>query len=96
MLLNFAGRFSTQLLQFQGHVHARDIKRLLLEKSKGRDLSVPGMPIGSPGMEMGNNKVSFTAKFGSLASATQSRRSLPFLTRIDWSGFAHASSNEEN
>ena len=30
-----------------------DIKRLLAEKPDARGLLVPGMPVGSPGMEMG-------------------------------------------
>lgn len=37
----------------EGHVPARDIKRLLQEKPQARGLAVPGMPIGSPGMEQG-------------------------------------------
>ncbi len=37
----------------EGHVPAADIKRLLEEKPSARGLAVPGMPIGSPGMEMG-------------------------------------------
>jgi hypothetical protein len=36
----------------EGHVPAEDIKRLLAEKPKARGLAVPGMPLGSPGMEM--------------------------------------------
>ena len=40
----------------EGHVPAREIKRLLKEPSAFAKevvgLSVPGMPIGSPGMEM--------------------------------------------
>jgi hypothetical protein len=35
----------------EGHVPAADIKRLLKEKPKGKGLAVPGMPLGSPGME---------------------------------------------
>ena len=35
----------------EGHVPAREIKRLLEERPKIVGLSVPGMPIGSPGME---------------------------------------------
>ena len=39
----------------EGHVPAADIERLLEERPEGvRGLAVPGMPIGSPGMEMGN------------------------------------------
>lgn len=35
----------------EGHVPAKDIKRLLAEKPKITGLAVAGMPIGSPGME---------------------------------------------
>ncbi len=35
----------------EGHVPAADIKRLLKEKPKVRGLTVPGMVMGSPGME---------------------------------------------
>jgi hypothetical protein len=35
----------------EGHVPAKDIKRLLREKPKAVGLSVPGMPVGSPGMD---------------------------------------------
>jgi len=37
----------------EGHVPAADIQRLLLEKPKIAGIAVPGMPAGSPGMEMG-------------------------------------------
>ncbi len=40
----------------EGHVPADDIKRLLSEAPQATGLSAPGMPIGSPGMEMGNQK----------------------------------------
>ncbi len=43
----------------EGHVPAKDIQRLLLERPKAMGLSVPGMPLGSPGMEMGNKKEPF-------------------------------------
>lgn len=36
----------------EGHVPAADIKRLIAERPKARGLAVPGMPIGSPGMEV--------------------------------------------
>ena len=35
----------------EGHVPARDIQRLLAEKPDARSLVLPGMPLGSPGME---------------------------------------------
>jgi len=37
----------------EGHVPAADVKRLLASKVVAAGLSVPGMPVGSPGMEMG-------------------------------------------
>jgi len=37
----------------EGHVPAMDVKRLLTERPDVRGLAVPGMPIGSPGMEQG-------------------------------------------
>jgi hypothetical protein len=35
----------------EGHVPAADIDRLLAQRPKIRGLAVPGMPMGSPGME---------------------------------------------
>lgn len=35
----------------EGHVPAKDIQRLLREKPQALGLAVPGMPIGSPGMD---------------------------------------------
>jgi hypothetical protein len=35
----------------EGHVPADDIRRLLAQRPDVRGLAVPGMPIGSPGME---------------------------------------------
>ena len=35
----------------EGHVPAREIRRLLAERPKARGLAVPAMPMGSPGME---------------------------------------------
>lgn len=48
----------------EGHVPAADVKRLLAEKPPVAGLAVPGMPVGSPGMEGPNPQpysvVSFT------------------------------------
>lgn len=41
----------------EGHVPALDIKRLLAEKPDAKGLVVPGMPAGSPGMEMPDGRV---------------------------------------
>ncbi|HSV36165.1 MAG TPA: DUF411 domain-containing protein [Ramlibacter sp.] len=35
----------------EGHVPAREIRRLLQERPQAIGLSVPGMPVGSPGMD---------------------------------------------
>lgn len=35
----------------EGHVPAEDIKRLITERPAAKGLTVPGMPMGSPGME---------------------------------------------
>ena len=37
----------------EGHVPARDIQRLLVERPDAIGLTVPNMPVGSPGMETG-------------------------------------------
>ena len=39
----------------EGHVPAADVKRLLKEKPKALGLAVPGMPAGSPGMDVPNS-----------------------------------------
>ncbi|HZV37470.1 MAG TPA: DUF411 domain-containing protein, partial [Pseudoxanthomonas sp.] len=36
----------------EGHVPAGDIKRLLAERPDAKGLALPGMPAGSPGMEL--------------------------------------------
>ena len=43
----------------EGHVPVREIKRLLDEKPKATGIAVPGMPIGSPGMEQGGRRDSY-------------------------------------
>ncbi len=55
----------------EGHVPAGDIFKLLTEKPNARGLSVPGMPIGSPGMEIGNNKEPFNTLLVFENGATQ-------------------------
>jgi len=40
----------------EGHVPAKEMQRLLREKPTALGLAVPGMPVGSPGMEMGNTR----------------------------------------
>jgi hypothetical protein len=41
----------------EGHVPAADIQRLLKEKPAVVGLAVPGMPAGSPGMEVSSGQV---------------------------------------
>ncbi len=48
------GSCHTALVQgyvIEGHVPVADLQRLLKEKPRALGLSVPGMPIGSPGMD---------------------------------------------
>jgi hypothetical protein len=40
----------------EGHVPPKDVARLLAERPKALGLTVPGMPIGSPGMEVPGGK----------------------------------------
>lgn len=44
-------------LVVEGHVPAEDIKRLLAANGGARGLVLPGMPAGSPGMEMPDGRV---------------------------------------
>jgi hypothetical protein len=43
----------------EGHVPAEDIKSLIFQRPDALGLAVPGMPRGSPGMEMGDKKDPF-------------------------------------
>ncbi|TNE96437.1 MAG: DUF411 domain-containing protein [Gammaproteobacteria bacterium] len=40
----------------EGHVPAAEIHKLIAQAPDARGLAVPGMPMGSPGMEVGNRK----------------------------------------
>ncbi|WP_462115079.1 DUF411 domain-containing protein [Lysobacter xanthus] len=44
-------------LVIEGHVPADDIKRLLANRGDARGLVLPGMPMGSPGMEVPGGRV---------------------------------------
>ncbi len=47
-------------LLFEGHVPVDDLRQLLDERPSGiGGLAVPGMPIGSPGMELGEEREAF-------------------------------------
>jgi hypothetical protein len=41
----------------EGHVPVDDIKRLLRERPQAKGIAVPGMPAGSPGMEVPSGRV---------------------------------------
>jgi len=41
----------------EGHVPAEDIKRLLAERPDAKGLALPGMPLGSPGMETPDGRI---------------------------------------
>lgn len=43
----------------EGHVPAADIERLLDERPDAIGLAVPGMPIGSPGMDFGEDREAY-------------------------------------
>ena len=43
----------------EGHVPADLVKKMLSEKPKMTGIAVPGMPVGSPGMESGNEKTPY-------------------------------------
>jgi len=43
----------------EGHVPVSDIRRLLTEQPDAVGLSVPGMPLGSPGMDQGSEREAY-------------------------------------
>lgn len=57
---------------FEGHVPADLIARFLKEKPKdAAGLAVPGMPVGSPGMEMGSRKEAYDVVLLTRAGTTR-------------------------
>ncbi|WP_035991521.1 DUF411 domain-containing protein [Leptolyngbya sp. KIOST-1] len=57
----------------EGHIPAEDVQRLLTEKPDVAGIAVPGMPIGSPGMESGSYVEPYT-----VFSFTESGEPVPF------------------
>lgn len=57
----------------EGHVPAADIQRLLRDKPKVAGLAVPGMVMGSPGMEGSRSDPYSVVTFGTGASAVFAR-----------------------
>jgi hypothetical protein len=54
----------------EGHVPAQAVQRLLMERPKALGLAVPGMPIGSPGMEGGQPQPYTVVLFGPAGQTT--------------------------
>ncbi|WOD40076.1 DUF411 domain-containing protein [Nodosilinea sp. E11] len=46
--------------RIEGHVPAADVQRLLRERPDILGIAAPGMPVGAPGMEMGNRVDPYT------------------------------------
>jgi hypothetical protein len=57
----------------EGHVPAADIRKLLAQKPKVSGLAVPGMPMGSPGMEVPGRKAD---KYDVIAYSKDGKRSV--------------------
>jgi hypothetical protein len=57
----------------EGHVPALALKRLLSEKPEAAGLAVPGMPVGSPGMEGGTPQPYEVVLFGLTGRRTYMR-----------------------
>ena len=61
----------------EGHVPAREIARLLEERPAGLGIATPGMPVGSPGMDYGNEREAFDVVFVNLDRSQQIYASYP-------------------
>ena len=55
----------------EGHVPAADVRRLLASKPKVAGIAVPGMPMGSPGMEGGGRTEPYKTITFSRSGATR-------------------------
>ncbi|TQE98928.1 MAG: DUF411 domain-containing protein [Spiribacter salinus] len=58
----------------EGHVHANEIRSLIEDAPNARGLTVPGMPIGSPGMEMGDERDAYETLLVKHDGATETYR----------------------
>ncbi len=56
---------------------AADVLRLLAERPRARGLAVPGMPIGSPGMEDGNQRDAYDVLLVKLDGTTSVFKAYP-------------------
>lgn len=55
----------------EGHVPAGDVKRLLAQHPKAAGLAVPGMVLGTPGMDFGAQKEAYKTILFTKAGTTQ-------------------------
>ena len=61
----------------EGHVPAADVQRLLKTRPKAKGISVPGMPIGSPGMEQGPRRDAYSVVLFQADGATSEFQKYP-------------------
>jgi hypothetical protein len=61
----------------EGHVPASEIHRLLKERPKTKGLAVPGMPLGSPGMEAGGASEAYSVLLFDETGKTSAYRLYP-------------------
>lgn len=67
----------------EGHVPAQDIHRLLREKPNALGLAVPGMPLGSPGMEMGPGRDAYEVVLVLKDGNSRTFQSYPAISSIN-------------
>lgn len=64
----------------EGHVPAQQLNRLLAEKPVALGLAVPGMPMGSPGMEVGSTRDAYSVLLVRLDGSSRIYQSYPSKT----------------
>ena len=64
----------------EGHVPAQEIRRLMREKPKAIGLAVPGMPVGSPGMEVGSRQDAYDVLLVLADGSSRAYQSYPSKT----------------
>ena len=65
----------------EGHVPAQEVRRLLREQPKAVGLAVPGMPVGSPGMEVGKRQDAYDVLLVLSDGSSQVYQSYPSKNR---------------
>lgn len=66
----------------EGHVPAQELRRLLREHPKALGLAVPGMPMGSPGMEMGDTRDAYDVLLVLADGSSRIYQSYPSKTSV--------------